>query len=266
MDTPYPLVLIGVAVVAIAVRMLFNRVVILEYERGVLYRNGVAVETLGPGVHWTRASSTVTRLDVRPTFVAVPGQEVITADGVGVKVSIVAKYQVAEPARILSSVANYRDALYTVLQLALREIVAGGSVDAVLATRLDIGKQLMAIAAPKVAEYGLTLLEAEVKDVMFPGDLKKIFGQVVKARQEGLAALERARGETAALRNLANAAALVEQRPGLMQLRVLQTLGQSPGNTVVLGLGGMPQTIPLPRGEIPPRPETPPAPDEADAG
>jgi hypothetical protein len=31
---------------------------------------------------------------------------------------------------------------------------------------------------------------------MFPGELKKTFTQVVRARQEGLAALEKARGET----------------------------------------------------------------------
>ena len=48
-----------------------------------------------------------------------------------------------------------------------------------------------------------------------------------------------------------------------MQLRVLQTLGQTTGNTVVLGLGGAPQTIPLRRGELPPEPETqPPAESE----
>ena len=266
MDSAYILALIGIAVVAIVVRTLVKRVVILEYERGVRFKNAAAAETLGPGVHWMLASSAVTRVDMRPTFLPIPGQELITADGVGVKLSIVAKYQVAEPVRILTSVANYRDALYTVLQLALREVIAASPVDAVLATRLDIGKQLLAIAGPKVAEYGLTLLEADVKDVMFPGDLKKVFSHVVRARQEGLAALERARGETAALRNLANAATLVEQRPGLMQLRVLQTLAQSPGNTVVLGMGGTPQTIPLQRGEAPPRPEVSPPTEDSEAG
>jgi hypothetical protein len=38
------------------------------------------------------------------------------------------------------------------------------------------------------------------RDLTLPGDLKKIFSQVVRARQEGLAVLEKARGETAALR------------------------------------------------------------------
>ena len=67
----------------------------------------------------------------------------------------------------------------------------------------------------------------------------------MKARQEGLAALEKARGETAALRNLANAAQLVERTPSLMQLRALQVLAQQPGNTLVLGMGGAATPIPL---------------------
>jgi hypothetical protein len=74
--------------------------------------------------------------------------------------------------------------------------------------------------------------------------LKKIFTQVVRARQEGLAALEKARGETAALRNLANAAQLVERNPYLMQVRLLQVLGQQSGNTVVLGV--QPPSGPIP--------------------
>ena len=54
------------------------------------------------------------------------------------------------------------------------------------------------------------------------------------------AALERARGESAALRNLANAARVLEGNPALMNLRLLQSLSaaQSAGNTLVLGVPG----------------------------
>jgi hypothetical protein len=59
-----------------------------------------------------------------------------------------------------------------------------------------------------------------------------------------LAALERARGETAALRNLANAARPLEGSPALAQLRLLQHLATTSGNTYVLGV---PSTVvPLP--------------------
>jgi regulator of protease activity HflC (stomatin/prohibitin superfamily) len=73
-----------------------------------------------------------------------------------------------------------------------------------------------------------------IKDISFPGELRNTFAQVVNARKEGLAALERARGESAALRNLANAAHLLDEHPNLQHLRLLQTLERQGGNTVVI--------------------------------
>jgi hypothetical protein len=73
---------------------------------------------------------------------------------------------------------------------------------------------------------------------MVPSELKRAFAGIVAARREGEAALERARGETAALRSLANAGRMIEDNPGLLQLRILQQLGGSTGNTIMLGLPG----------------------------
>ena len=78
----------------------------------------------------------------------------------------------------------------------------------------------------------------DVRDVMVPSELKRAYAGIVAARREGEAALERARGEQAALRALANAGRLLEENPGLLQLRVLQQLGASSGNTIMLGIGG----------------------------
>jgi hypothetical protein len=75
---------------------------------------------------------------------------------------------------------------------------------------------------------------------MLPNDLKRAFADVLKAKQEGQAALERARGESAALRNLANAARVLEGNPALMNLRLMQSLtaAQHAGNTLVVGVPG----------------------------
>jgi regulator of protease activity HflC (stomatin/prohibitin superfamily) len=83
--------------------------------------------------------------------------------------------------------------------------------------------------------------------MMFPGEMKKAFAQVVKAQKEGQAALERARGETAALRSLANAARVMDDNPNLLQLRALQALADSSGNTLVFGLPN--GAVPLPKRE-----------------
>ena len=96
---------------------------------------------------------------------------------------------------------------------------------------------------------------------MFPGDLKRTMAKVVQARKEGQAALEKARGETAAPRNLANAARLTEGNPPLMQLRLLQQLAGSSGNTVVLGFPAASTPLPVSRPVVeeglPPAPEAP---------
>lgn len=81
--------------------------------------------------------------------------------------------------------------------------------------------------------------------IMFPGELKKMFAQITRAEKEGLAALERARGETAALRNLANAAKMLDDNPNLLQLRMLQSLSETSGNTIIMNLGVGSQIIPL---------------------
>ena len=87
-----------------------------------------------------------------------------------------------------------------------------------------------------LARLGVELLSVDVRDLMLPAELKRAFAGVVAARKDGEIALERARGETAALRNLANAGRMLEDNPGLVQLRLLQEIGGSTGNTVVIGL------------------------------
>lgn len=126
-----------------------------------------------------------------------------------------------------------------------RRLIAAEPIDALLAKRPLLGGQLTEAVRGAALRFGVELIEADLKDLTLPGELKKLFTQVTKARQEGLAALERARGETAALRNLANAAKLVADNPALMQLRLLQVLGEQSGNTVVLGIGNGATLVPV---------------------
>ncbi len=92
---------------------------------------------------------------------------------------------------------------------------------------------------------------------MLPTDLRKAFAETLKARQEAQAALERARGETAALRNLANAAKMVESNPALLDLCVLQTMASTSGNTYVVGAAGAAGLTPRKPGAA----DSPPAPE-----
>jgi regulator of protease activity HflC (stomatin/prohibitin superfamily) len=222
------------------------RTTVFEYERGLKFTRGRFKGVLGPGMYWHLSLLTrIQKLDVRPSRLAVSGQEVLSADGVAIKASVVAAFQVTDPERAVLGCDNYQMAIHTELQLALRAIASSMPIEELLRSRADIPVRLKEIAAPSLRTIGIELQDASLRDLTFPGDLKKIFTQVVKARQEGLAALEKARGETAALRNLANAAAMIERNPSLMQLRALQVLAQQPGNTLVLGMHPGVTPIPL---------------------
>ena len=128
------------------------------------------------------------------------------------------------------------------------------TIEALLSQRLDISAQLLARVQPEGAKIGVNVLAIEVRDVLLPNDLKRAFSDVLKAKQEGQAALERARGESAALRNLANAARVLEGNPALMNLRLMQSISaaHNAGNTLVLGVPG--GFVPLKNGKPTPEP------------
>jgi len=216
-----------------------HELTVSEGFAGLLYHHGKFVEQLAPGRHvrWGRGFGLVPS-DQRKAVLAVVGQEVLTADNVSLKLSLLLGYQVVDPVQAAHGSQNWMSDLYQSAQLALRTVINAQPVESLLGQRLDIGKQLLAQVQPAAAKTGITVHTIEVKDVMFPADLKRAFADVLKAKQEGQAALERARGESAALRNLANAARLMDGNPALMNLRLMQSVSaaQGGGNTLVLGV------------------------------
>jgi hypothetical protein len=76
-----------------------------------------------------------------------------------------------------------------------------------------------------------------VKDVILPGDVKRMLAQEVEAQRAGRAALVAAREEVAATRARANTAQLLAGNPVLLRLREMEALSEvanGMGNTVVV--------------------------------
>jgi regulator of protease activity HflC (stomatin/prohibitin superfamily) len=205
-----------------------HRITIYEYENGLKYSRGRFSCLLTAGQYWYLPwITTISKIDIRPRSISVPGQEVLSSDSVGIKISLAVQFQVADAAKATNKSQDYQVALYQELQVALRTIVGSKTVDEILEQRGQMGDTLKNMVETKCQELGIQLQSASIKDIMFPGPLKAIFTQVVKAKKEGLASLEKARGETAALRSLANAAQMVKGNPELLQLRALQSASSS---------------------------------------
>ncbi|MHB1456061.1 MAG: slipin family protein [Armatimonadota bacterium] len=221
----------------------FRTVIIFEYQRGLKYSNGRFVGVIGPGRYKIYIPTTVVQIiDIRPSFVTISGQEVLSSDGITLKVSLAAQYQIADPQLAINSSESYNNALYLILQMGIREIIGSSPIDDILEKRGEFGTLLAEKAASEIESLGIKLISVDLKDIMLPGEVKKLFNQIIKARKEGLAVLEKTRAETAALRNLANAAQMMEDHPILLQLRVLQQMSESTENTFVIGV---PQNTPI---------------------
>ncbi|NEK86008.1 hypothetical protein GCU60_09560 [Blastococcus saxobsidens] len=215
------------------------RIVVQEWEQVLVYRDGRFEEALGAGAHRrTRWRRRRVRVPVRPRMLVVPAQEVLTADGLSVKVSLSVSVRTVDARRWHEAVDDADGYVYTALQLALREAVAARSLETLLTDRRTVPEEIREGVAAAAAAVGIGIETLALRDVMVPAELRRAAAEVVTARAQGQAALERARSEVAAARALANAAKMVAEQPGLLQLRTLQAV-EAGGATVVLGGPGL---------------------------
>src|SRR5258705_9920832 len=154
------LVILVAVILIIVIRMFrFRRVTVFEYQKGLKYTKGRYVGTLNPGQYWVLSTyTTVAPIDIRPEFITIQGQDVLSADGVTLKASLAAEFQVADPNLAVNKNANCRGSLYLTLQMALREIVGTEKIEVLLANRASISTRLMELASGKVSELVLKVI------------------------------------------------------------------------------------------------------------
>ncbi|MFB9955641.1 SPFH domain-containing protein [Cellulomonas denverensis] len=210
------------------------RIVVQAWENVLIYRDGIHQETLGPGRHRRSRRHTVpVWVPVRPRLMAMPVQEVLTGDGLSVKLSLVLTVRTADPRLWHEAVDGLAAFVYSAVQIALREEVAALTLDALLADRAGLPERVRLAVQDQAAAVGAALDAVALRDVIVPAELRRAAAALASARAEGLAALERARSEVAATRAMANAARLMADHPALLALRTLQAV-EAGGATVVL--------------------------------
>ena len=137
--------ILGVAITFGVIKNFRHKFVINESECGLLYHHGLFVRRINAGKHmvWGRGW-TLDTMDLRKAALLVAGQEVLTADNVGLKLSLLVTYQVTDPAKAAHETQDWHGDLYNAAQIALRAVVSGVVVEALLNQRLEIGAQLLA--------------------------------------------------------------------------------------------------------------------------
>lgn len=206
-----------------------------EGQAGLLFRYGKFVRTLEPGrTVLIGLGYTVEIVEMRARSFVVAGQEVVTAEGVPIRVSGIVRYSVEDPLEAHLAAADAYTELYQLVQMALREAVFDKTVEQLMGERFEVSEKIVEGLRAFGSDLGLDIDGVAIRDIVLGGELKRAMSDKLKARLEAQASVERARGEAATMRSLANTAKLVEKSPALMQLRMLQAI-ESGNATVVIG-------------------------------
>jgi regulator of protease activity HflC (stomatin/prohibitin superfamily) len=215
--------------------MSLRKITVRSHERVLAYRDGRLERVLDPGRHRRRTRTTLVRVDVRERIVTLAPQEVLTSDGVTLRVTAALVWSVTDPVAFQETSESPDAVVYLAAQIGLREALAGLDVDTVLTSgRRSVVETVTSTAAAAGESVGITVREAVLKDVLLPPELRAAYAGLVSARQRGKAQLEAARAETAALRSLANGARMLDEHPGLAKLRLVQAL--PPGSSLRITL------------------------------
>ncbi len=210
---------------------------VYEWEKALLYVDGAFQRILPAGRHRLFALGRrvqVFRVANYPTYYPSGAIEVITADRFALRLGVAVMARICDPRAAVEGQSQYHQALLLAVAEAAVALVSERSLDDLISQRADLSAALLDRLAGKVAE--LEIQAVTIQSLTLPPEVRRMLTEVERARQEGAAALERARGEHASLRSLANAARLLKDNPELMRLRTLQAVSPTgKGATLVLG-------------------------------
>jgi regulator of protease activity HflC (stomatin/prohibitin superfamily) len=183
--------------------MAARELIIKDTHRALWYEDGVLIHEHGAGRYRIPRSKLlgfrigpvveVSLVDVRERDLTLKGQEILTSDKVAIRVSIIVQFRVTDVRAALHETADYEDRLYSDVQLAARRSLASMTLEEILTNRTRLSEDILIDVKESAAGYGVAILRADVKDLIFPGNLQEIMNRVLATERLSEAQLVEAR-------------------------------------------------------------------------
>ncbi len=206
---------------------LYRRLTVGEGETGLLYIDGRFSRQLSCGTYyyWCYAHEISMKLcSLKVQQLEISGQEILTADKVGVRLNILCSYRITNPLALAQKTDNVANLLYARVQLLAREYIGSFRLDELLARKEEIGRFLADELSGVQEEYCVEILGAGIKDIILPGEIRDIMNTVLVAEKKAQANVIMRREEVASTRSLLNTARLMEENQVLYRLKELEYL------------------------------------------
>jgi len=227
------------ALVLCAVLVRLSLLMAKQWERAVILRLGKLHTIRGPGLFMiVPFIDTVTAwIDQRIQTIPFNAEQALTRDTVPVNIDAILFWQIHDPERAALEITDYRQAILRVAQTTLREMIGSSPLSAILSERKAADLQLKEDIGRKTAEWGVSAVSVELRDVAIPSQLQDAMSRQAQAEREKQARIILGSAEQEVAQKFLDAANIYGQNPTALQLRAMNIIYETTkerGSTILI--------------------------------
>ncbi len=237
MSAAVTVVLVAVIIIAFIIARSIR--IATEWQRVVVLRLGRFHAVKGPGLYlvYPIIDQVASVVDMRIITTTITAEQALTRDTVAIGVDAIVFWQVRDAEQAAVRIANYGEAVERVAQTSLREMIGASDLSRLLSDRASADEQLRVAIAQKTANWGVSVVSVEIKDVAIPRELQDAMSRQAQAEREKTARVTLASAEQAIAEQVLAAARIYASDPVALKLRqmnLLYEMNKERGTTVLI--------------------------------
>ncbi len=197
-----------------------------QWERAVILRLGKLTAIRGPGLFAIVPfiDNVTSWLDQRIQTTEINAEKALSKDTVPVNIDAIVFWQIHDAERAALEITNYRQAITQVAQTSLREMVGSSLLSTLLSERKKGDQLLREEIGRKTAEWGVSVLSVEIRDIGVPPALQDAMSRQAQAERERLARVLLGQAEQEIAQKFVEAADIYARSPAALQLRAMNII------------------------------------------
>ena len=217
---------LGVVLVLISALIPVSLRMANQWERAVVLRLGRLLAIRGPGLFIIIPfiDQVSSWLDQRIQTTEFNAEQALSKDTVPVDVDAVVFWQIHDPERAALEITDYRSAISRVAQTSLREMVGSSLLSTLLSDRKKGDELLREEIGRKTAEWGVTAISVEIRDISVPDALQDAMSREAQAQREAAARVHLGDAELLVAQKFVDAAEIYAKSPAALQLRAMNII------------------------------------------
>jgi regulator of protease activity HflC (stomatin/prohibitin superfamily) len=219
-------VIVSVLLALGAVLLPLSLLIANQWEKAVVLRFGKLHSIRGPGLFMIVpfVDTVTTWIDQRIQTTNFNAEQALTRDTVPTNIDAILFWQVHDAERAALEISNYRQAILSVAQTSLREMIGSSPLSALLSERKAADQQLKEEIGRKTAEWGVSAVSVEIRDVAIPAQLQDAMSRQAQAEREKAARVILGSAEEEIAQKFLNAANTYGHNPIALQLRAMNII------------------------------------------